>query len=69
MKLLFDAAEDGHAIILFDEADSLFAKPRGQDLRGSLRDPRLSERSRSVSGGERVVHREALRGIRDALVR
>src|SRR5678816_4463370 len=23
---LFDAAEDGHAIILFDEADSLFAK-------------------------------------------
>ena len=38
---LFDAAEDGQAIILFDEADSLFAKRTEVKYVGrSLRQPR-----------------------------
>jgi hypothetical protein len=32
---IFDAAEAGHALLLFDEADSLFAK-RSQDVKGAV---------------------------------
>src|SRR5690606_24032888 len=32
---IFDAAEAGHALLLFDEADSLFAK-RSQEVKGAV---------------------------------
>jgi hypothetical protein len=47
---IFDAAEDGQAVILFDEADSLFSK------RTAVKEMSLTALSISVSTGEIVWH-------------